>query len=186
MATSLSRQSIDVLADQVSKYLDNSIRQTGGVVDSILGIDKTGQPAYAVVPEGVGEMHLRLEALRTPGPFRESEDEIRSEFAARDIQAALFWGEAWAFPPNDDNAVTRYLAEGYLPSQHPAREEIVFLSAHWPLGGVGWLSTWRVDRRPSGDSLVSLLQHAADDNASPLAIVSSWVDSALPNPAPGE
>lgn len=186
MTTGLSAASIETLAGQVGQYLDGSIRQAGGVVDSILGIDATGNPVLAVIPEGVGEVDFSLDVLKIPGPFRQFEETIRSAFAQRDIQAALFWGEAWTFPPGDEEALTRHVTEGLLPSQHPDRREIVFLSAHWPRGGIGWLTVWQILREVSGNTLASLIEHASNDNVGSLSLVSSWVDDVLPHPAPGE
>ena len=182
MTTGLSAASMETLAGQVEEYLHGSILKAGGVVDALLGVDANGNPSFAVIPEGVGELELPLEVLKIPGSFQQFEESSRSAFADRGIQAALFWGEAWSFPPVDEETLARYVAEGLHPSQHPERQEVIFLSAHWPRGGVGWLSTWQILRAATGNSLAPLIERSVDESVGSRSYVTTWVDDVLPRP----
>lgn len=183
----LSVKSLDTLAAQAARYLDTSMRTAGGVLDSLVGLSRQGEPILMLVPEGTAAQDLGMEAIEVPGPFRDFQPAIREAFRARDIQAAVLWGEAWTFPPGDEEAMSRHVKEGLMPSEHPGRQEIVFLSVHWPLGGVGWMSCWRIVRAPTGAYLRPLFERAGQaDASSPITVLSSWVDDVLPQPRPGD
>lgn len=174
------------LSRRVADFLNTSIERSGGVENALLGIDSQGTPRLVVVSDRLAGADLGLETLVTPGPFRNFQGIIREAFEQRSIQAALFWGEAWTFPPDDPEAINQHVREGFLPSQHPDRREIVLLSSHWPRGGVGWISAWRIVRPPTGAYLRLTWEQRGADPDNILTFFSSWVDDVLPHPLPGE
>lgn len=187
MLRGLSKATLEGYGLRATEYLTGSIQRAGGVVNSLLGINAQGAATLAVLPEGAAGGALKMETLALPGPFRDFQDVIQKAFAERSIQAALFWGEAWTFPPEGPEAIKRHVREGLMPSQHPNRQEIVFLSTHWPRGGIGSMSVWRIVRPPTGPYLRPLWEHKDGDPANNiLTFVSSWVDEVLPQPLPGE
>ena len=171
---------------RTTDFLNTSIQRTGCVLNAILGLNGQGAPVLVVVQHDAEGEPLGLETMVVPGPFRDFQDEIREAFAQRSVQAALFCGEAWTFPPEDPEVVKRHVLEGLMPSQHPNRQEIVFLSMHWPRGGIGSLSAWRIVRPPTGAYLRPLVEEKGTDPQNILTFFSSWVDEVLPQPLPGE
>ena len=186
MTSRLSTESLKALFEQVEDYLRASYQKTGGTIDSILGVGASGNPVVAVVPEGFGETDMGLETFEVSTPFRESQWEIQREFRRREVQAALMWGEAWTFPPEEmDDALRLFVTQGVTPSEHPRRREIAFLSAHWPIGGFDLFSSWKIVRMPLGVNLSPIVNAEEVGGGKTFTLVSSWLEDLLPHPAPG-
>lgn len=185
MATGLSEATLRRIFDKQGRLLQANMRQHGAIYTMLFGIDARGQQVAAVMPDDVADLVAGPTTVGISEPFRDHQGDIAEVFTKRGAQAAMFYGEAWTFPEEDPDAALEHLRSGLMPSEHPNRQEIVFLSLHWPLGGVSWLETWRIVRTP-GESYLRPRTRQLEAIQDPLSFISGWIEETLPQPQPGE
>lgn len=122
------------------------------------------------------------------GPWQTHATLIEQELRRHDAVAAIWVGEAWT---TSDQAGLESLTGGPAPSEHPLRDEFVYVYATWPRARIHRLHAKRIERgKKVGDTPRlesfppdSALSRTLDDTTSGEQVfIFGWVNTLLPRP----
>lgn len=122
-----------------------------------------------------------------PRSFRDHQQLIKEWFGKKNIIGAVVVNEIWMYPDDDHDRATRaYLAgDGGLPSEHPRREDGLFIGCLCPMAGYSRVGQWRFVRRPHRKPVIAdtAFVTAGESNENEnMSHFTSWLEDCLPNP----
>lgn len=185
---------LDALADRWIITADRNLRRDGHLVGTIFGFSQAGE-SCAIVQDDNDSSGAIYKVRNEPfyqvrGPLRDHQAEITEILKEHQCVAAIFIGEFWTFP--DEAASRAYFNEdGPSPSQHPQRQEGIFVTAHYPLGGFSKALSRRIVRTPHNEVYTrewdqgSAFHKFASDKESLTTFMTSWIEECLPQPDDG-
>lgn len=185
---------LDALTERWIATADRNLRKDGYLIGTIFGFSQTGE-SCAIVQDDTDTSGNILKVKNEPfyqvgGPLRDHQREIAEILQGHKSVAAIFIGEFWTFP--DAAASAAYFAEsGPSPSQHPQRQEGIFVTAHYPLAGYSRAISRRIVRTPNNEVYTrewdegSAFRQFLASEESATTFMTSWIEECLPQPDDG-
>lgn len=186
----LTTEHLDARITSMIRAADKKIGTDGFVAGGLYGLRPSGDDpfiALAVSREVADEPTRDPSGVwLVPAPLRHNAPWVAYQFGALGVVAAVQIGEYWTFAPEDRQALEDFIAGRGVPaSEHPNRQEGVFVAATWPAGGYSRAVTRRIVRaggraylRPWPTGAESVPDDAPD---AILDGVVSWLEQCLPH-----
>lgn len=192
----LTPQLFDAAVRDVWARAQDNFHHDHFVYGHLIGISREAQMchlAQAGTPEEIARMEGGGITPVPPGPWQHHLGLVDATLRANGSVAAIWVGEAWTV---SDTAAVDALVTGTPPSEHPFKDEFVFVHATWPRARIHHLSAMRINRgkkngdtpvleafpsgHPLNDDAASATQR--DQNRRPMVVMFGWLGDLLPQP----
>lgn len=187
--TVLTPQLFDHAVSDVWTRAQENFHRDHFVYGHLIGISREVRMcnlAQAGTPEEIARMEASGITPVPPGPWQDHLGLVDATLRANGSVAAIWVGEAWTV---SDIAAVDALATGTPPSEHPFKDEFVFVHATWPRARIHRLKVMRINRGKKGGDTPVLEAfppgHPFNDDtpaAGQTVVMFGWLGDLLPQP----
>lgn len=174
----LTRENFLLGVEDLWRLAQKNLAKDKYVHGMVIGLDSMSRWTTMMISDADHAPSLaKRDVVPIVGTWIENLDLIRSEFASRKIVAAMHVSEAWV--TSGQYAVDTVRMD-IMPSEHPMKDEIVFVMGCWPRE-FAWV--WHralIERDARGENPRPVGHETITDMT--LDTVGSWLYEALPQP----